>query len=221
MDPAEGPKRYEPARLPESGPNDTSPVLVHALVSGETFELEVGGGRGGFAFERLEAAPRAALLGFEVKKKWAALVDERLAARGLRPRARVFGQDALVCLPRLAPDGVFARVFLHFPDPWWKKRHEKRLVMGDPFLRQVHRLLAPEGELFIQTDVEDRAEQYRRFVSAFGEGRPFVPAGRSPGSPDLDENPFGARSPREHRAIEDGLPVWRMLWRRGECAVGS
>ncbi|RYZ64164.1 MAG: hypothetical protein EOP08_09550, partial [Proteobacteria bacterium] len=63
------------------------------MVSGVRYELEVGGGRGGFAFERLAADPEVALLGFEVKKKWATLVDDRLAAQGLRPRARVFGQD--------------------------------------------------------------------------------------------------------------------------------
>ena len=29
------------------------------------------------------------------------------------------------------------------------------------------------------------------------------------------ENPYGARSPREHRAIADGLPVYRMRWQKG------
>lgn len=214
MDPANGPKRYEPPRLPESGEGDASPVRVADLVAGARFELEVGGGRGGFAFERLEAAADVALVGFEIKKKWAKLVDDRLAERGLRTRARVFGQDALPALTRLVPDGIFARAFMHFPDPWWKKRHEKRLVMGDPFLRQVHRLLVPDGELFVQTDVEDRAEQYRRFVADFEAGARFVPFGDSAGSPDLAENPYGARSPREHRAIADGLPIWRLRWRR-------
>jgi len=102
-------------------------------------------------------------------------------------------------------------VFLHFPDPWWKKRHQKRLVMGDVFLAEVARLLAPEGELYIQTDVEERAELYE---TAVAHAPAFVPAGDVAGSPRVAENPYGARSPREHRAIADGLPVWRMLWRR-------
>ena len=204
MDPAPGPKRYEPARLPEGE------VLVPELVRGDEYELEVGGGRGGFVFERLAAAPGSALVGFEVKKKWATKVDERLAVLGLAPRGRVYGEDANAVMPRLRPDGVLARVFLHFPDPWWKKRHEKRLVMGDPFLRQVHRLLRQGGELYIQTDVEDRAEQYLRFVADFGPG--FAPAGDDPGNPAVLENPYGARSPREHRAMADGLPIWRMRW---------
>lgn len=211
--PPVGPKRYVPARLPEG----TAPVAIAELVQGTRFELEIGGGRGGFAFERLAAAPEVALIGFEIKKKWASLTDERLAAQGLRPRARVFGEDALQAMPRLTPDGVFAAAFLHFPDPWWKKRHTKRLVMGDPFLRQVWRLLRVGGELFIQTDVEERAEQYRDFVSAFREGeRAFAPMGEVAGDPTLADNPYQARSPREHRAIADGLPVWRMRWQKPE-----
>jgi tRNA (guanine-N7-)-methyltransferase len=135
-----------------------------------------------------------------------------LAQLGLGARGRVYGEDANAVMPRLGPDAVLARVFLHFPDPWWKKRHEKRLVMGDPFLQQVLRLLRPHGELFIQTDVEDRADQYRRFVTDFGDR--FEPAGDVAGNPDLRENPYEARSPREHRAIADGLPIWRMRWRK-------
>lgn len=193
-------------RLPEG---DVVPVA--GLVSGHAFELEVGPGRGGFLFERAAAAPAAGLVGLEVRRKWAAIVDGRLAKRGLGARARVFAEDALHALPRLGPDGAFARVYLHFPDPWWKKRHEKRLVMGDVFLDQVARLLPPGGELFIQTDVSERADQYEAKVL---EHPAFAPHGDAPPSPRLLENPYGARSPREHRAIADGLPVHRLRFLR-------
>ena len=103
------------------------------------------------------------------------------------------------------------RVFLHFPDPWWKKRHEKRLVMGDDLLVEVVRLLEPGGELYIQTDVEERAILYADVVAKSPE---LVPAGDAPGDPHVVENPYGARSPREHRAILDTLPVTRMRWTR-------
>jgi tRNA (guanine-N7-)-methyltransferase len=123
----------------------------------------------------------------------------------------VFCEDARVALPRLGPDASGARAYLHFPDPWWKKRHTKRLVMGDVFLAEVARLLVANGELYVQTDVEERAELYERVVTAH---EAFVPAGDAEGSARIAENPYAARSPREHRAIADGLPVYRMLWRR-------
>jgi tRNA (guanine-N7-)-methyltransferase len=100
---------------------------------------------------------------------------------------------------------------MSFPDPWWKKRHQKRLVMRDGFLDEVARLLEPGGELFLQTDVEDRARAYEELV---GYDARFTPGGDEPGSPRLVDQAYGARSPRERRAITDGLPVHRMRWTR-------
>lgn len=205
--PTPPPNRYEHApHLPEG---DT--VDVRSLVTGEWIELEIGPGRGGFLMERALAEPRAGLVGFEVKRKWATIVDGRLKKAGLGSRARVYAEDALFAMPRLAPSSSVRVVYLHFPDPWWKKRHRKRLVMGDVFLDQVARLLEPDGQLFVQTDVEERAEQYEEAIANSAQFEPF---GDASGSPRLAENPFGARSPREHRAIADGLPVHRMLYRK-------
>ncbi len=186
-------------------------IALDSLVTGEHVELEIGCGRGGFVFERAVAVPNAAIVGLEVRRKWATIVDERLAKQGLGARCRVFAEDAKAAMPRLVPSGGVARVFMHFPDPWWKKRHEKRLVMGDVFLAEVSRLLVRGGELFVQTDVEDRAMAYAAQIESQGD---FVPAGDLAGTPWLTENPYEARSPREHRAIKDGLPVHRMRYAR-------
>jgi tRNA (guanine-N7-)-methyltransferase len=181
------------------------------LVAGSHYELEIGPGRGGFLFERASAAPDAALLGVEVRRKWAQIVDERLAKRGLAGRARVFAEDAKDALSRLGPDAIFRCVFVHFPDPWWKKRHAKRILMDAPLLAEIARLLVAGGELFVQTDVSERAEQYEELVK--GDAR-FAPSGDSDGVARLADNPYGARSPRERRAVQDGLPVHRLRFRR-------
>ena len=138
-------------------------------------------------------------------------MDGRLAKQGLGARARVFAEDAKHALPRLRPAGGFKVAYLHFPDPWWKKRHQKRLVMGDVFLDEIARLLCEGGELYVQTDVAERADQYEEQVLLSGH---FAPAGDAPGSARMAENPYGARSPREHRAIKDGLPVNRLRFVR-------
>jgi tRNA (guanine-N7-)-methyltransferase len=201
------PRPYADApRLPEGGQVD-----VRQLVSGTAYELELGPGRGGFVFERVAVAPELALLGLEVRRKWAQIVDERLAKRGLSSRARVFAEDAKHALPRLGPSALFARVFVHFPDPWWKKRHAKRTLMDAALLGEIARLLAPLGELFVQTDVAERASEVEDLMGAHPA---FRPAGDAAGSPRLAENPYGARSPRERRAAQDGLPIHRLRFRR-------
>jgi tRNA (guanine-N7-)-methyltransferase len=194
-------------RLPDGDTVEVASLLAAA----GPIEIEIGPGRGGFLFERAAAHPDARLIGLEIRLKWAAIVDDRLRARGLGGRARVFNADAREALARFVPDAAVAVFYLHFPDPWWKKRHEKRLVMGDALLDAIARLLIDRGELYVQTDVEERAERYDAQISAHPA---LEPAGDAPGSPRLAENPYGARSPREHRAIADGLPVHRLRYRR-------
>jgi len=172
-------------------------------------EIEIGPGRGGFLFERSAAAPDRRLLGLEIRMKWSAIVDERLRKQGLG--ARVLNADAREALTRLRPDASIEAFFLHFPDPWWKKKHAKRLVMNPELLDQIARLLRPGGEFYVQTDVEERAEQYEAQIGAH---EAFEPAGDKDGSARMEENPYNARSPREHHAIRDGLPVTRLRYRR-------
>jgi tRNA (guanine-N7-)-methyltransferase len=211
MNAIDGPRPRRPhpyanaPRLPEG-----ERVDVPGLVSGKSYELEIGPGRGGFLFERAAEAPDTALIGLEVRLKWAAVVDGRLAAHGLSARARVFAEDARDALVRLGPDGVFARVFVHFPDPWWKKRHAKRILLDARLLEQIVRLLSSSGELFVQTDVPERAAQYESVVSC----EPTLVAFGDDASARLRDSPYEAKSPRERRALADGLPVHRMRWRR-------
>jgi tRNA (guanine-N(7)-)-methyltransferase len=195
---------------------DGDRVDVRTLACGEWVELEVGPGRGWFLVERAQVEQRAALIGLEIRRKWASVVDGRLRQRGLGSRARVFAEDAGIALARLGPAESVKRVFVHFPDPWWKKRHQKRLLLSDRFIDQVARLLEPGGQFFVQTDVEERAQAHAQRVGA---DKRFVSDGDVPDSPYVSDNPYGARSPRERRAIADGLPVHRLRWARSLLAL--
>jgi tRNA (guanine-N7-)-methyltransferase len=184
------------------------PIALDALwpAAGGDIEIEVGFGRGMFLLERAAAAPSARLLGIEIKRKWAYLVEQRVQKLGLA-HVRVWGGDAREILPRLVPHGAVTRVFMHFPDPWWKKRHAKRQLRGPEMLDLFAQLLKPGGQLFVQTDVEERAAVFLEDLRAHG-------AWLVPADGYVTENPFGARSNREKRAIEDGLPVYRLLVQR-------
>ena len=55
----------------------------------------------------------------------------------------------------LLPPGLANRAHLLFPDPWPKRKHQRRRLMCQPaFLRAAHRLLKPGGELLFKTDHE-------------------------------------------------------------------
>jgi tRNA (guanine-N7-)-methyltransferase len=195
------PRRYQQlAPAAPEGAIDLSQLWDDA--SGD-LELEVGFGRGMFLLERAATAPSSRILGIEIKRKWAYLVAERAKKLGLG-NVRVFGADARDVLARLTPDRGLSRMFMHFPDPWWKKRHAKRRLNGPGMFDPAARLLRPAGELFIQTDVEDRAAGFLEDLREHG-------GFDIPAEGYVLENPFHARSNREKRAISDGLPIYRIL----------
>ncbi|MCA9595028.1 MAG: tRNA (guanine-N7)-methyltransferase [Myxococcales bacterium] len=190
-------------RLPETGDIDPRP-LVHST---EPIELEIGPGRGWFLLERCEHDPSVRILGLEIRRKRATIVDRRLAKRGYGDRARVFAEDARAVLRRFVPGSVRI-AYVHFPDPWWKKRHQKRLVVTPELGAELARVMVVGGELFIQTDVDERAQDYEAAIAAEPAFEPW------PGGPRVDDSPYVARSPRERRAMADGLPVHRLRYRR-------
>jgi len=192
-------------RLPVADTIDPRSVLSASGLA--ELEIEVGPGRGGFMFERLAARPDIGMIGLEIRLKWASIVDERLRKRGYGERARVFAADARLALPRFTP-GSIGIIHVHFPDPWWKKRHQKRLVVGDRLIDAAAQALRQGGELFLQTDVAERAEAYQALVEPDSRFEAYAAKVR------VDETPFFARSPRERRALADGLPIFRLHWRR-------
>ena len=193
------------AELPEG--EVISPGDLFEQEHGE-IELEIGPGRGWFTVERLEAAPESRILGFEIRRKSSSIVDDRLRRLGFSARARCMAEDARLALLRLTEASIH-RVYIHFPDPWWKKRHHKRILAQPEVIAGITRVLVPGGALFVQSDVEDRIDAYEEVASA----DPGLEAWETDG-PRVAENPYGARSPRERRAIEDGLPIYRLRYRK-------
>jgi tRNA (guanine-N7-)-methyltransferase len=194
-------------RLPQGETLTAAALLAQPRAE---LELEIGPGRGTFLFERAAACPGVGLIGVEVRLKWATLVDDRLKSEGLGDRCRVFAEDMRVALPRFA-DGLFRRIFIHFPDPWWKKRHAKRRLASAEPMAECVRVLARGGELFVQTDVEEAVTRYRGALDTL---EALAPNGDTAGEPWLAHNPYNARSPREYRAMRDGLPIHRLRYVR-------
>jgi tRNA (guanine-N7-)-methyltransferase len=117
-------------------------------------EVEVGSGKGLFLRNAAAARPEVNFLGIEVAKKYAEFAAAGLAKAGLANALMVQG-DGLRVFQELIPDDSLAAVHVYFPDPWWKKRHRRRRVMRESFLRDIERTLRPGGSLHFWTDVEE------------------------------------------------------------------
>ena len=171
-------------------------------------EVELGCADALFLFERAPRLPDVSCVGIEIREELVRDVNARAAEAGLANLHAVFA-NANTELDRLFDDGRLARVFINFPDPWFKRRHHKRRVVNAELVESIHRKLVPSAELFFQSDIFDLAldamaviEDSGRFANVRGAWS-FLP-----------DNPYGAKSLREVRCEEKGMRIWRMLYRR-------
>ena len=122
----------------------------------DALELEIGAGHGGFALAFARARPERALVAIEQRRKFADELRARAEKRGHSALLVVHG-DARVLAPRLFAAGSLAAIHVHFPDPWWKRRHHGRRLVDDRMSVLLRGLLRPGGLLDFRTDVEEYA----------------------------------------------------------------
>ena len=180
-----------------------------ALPPGRQVELEIGCAEAQFLFERAALDPSRTYVGLEIREVLVDEVNARAAALGA-PVQAVFCH-AGHHLESILPAGGVARVFVNFPDPWFKRRHHKRRLMDADLARAIHAVLEPRGELLFQSDVWDIALDAMGVLDAADEL--FVNAS-GPWSFWRAGNPYGVRSWREQHCEEAGLPIWRLLYRK-------
>jgi tRNA (guanine-N7-)-methyltransferase len=173
----------------------------------DRLELEIGCGHGGYALAFGRLRPDRALVGVEQRRAFAAALAARAERRGLR-NLLVLQGDARLLAPRLFPVGSLAAIHVHFPDPWWKRRHARRRLVDDRMSILLLRLLAPGGLLDLRTDVERYALDAGARLGDVGFENEAGPGGFSQAAPD--EIP----STREKRYLETGQRVWRLRLRR-------
>jgi tRNA (guanine-N7-)-methyltransferase len=171
-------------------------------------ELEIGCADAQFLFERAARRPDRAYLGLEIRRDLVTQVNQRARCASLPVRA-VFA-NASLHLRRVCGDQSIDRVYVNFPDPWFKRRHRKRRLIDDALVEDLLRVLRPRGEVFVQTDVWEVAldalavfEARERELENLAGTWSFWKA----------DNPYDACSLRERYCREDGVRIWRLRYR--------
>lgn len=132
--------------------------------------LEVGFGGGEHLAYQAKQHPDIAFIGAEpflngvasllshLNGTWGKAANEDVLIEPERTdNVRVFPDD-IRKLFDFFEDGIFNRIYVLYPDPWPKSRHEDRRFIGQKNLPQLARLLSQTGELRIATDVEQYAD---------------------------------------------------------------
>jgi tRNA (guanine-N7-)-methyltransferase len=170
-------------------------------------ELELGSGAGGFALAYTALHPSVNYVAIEWRKKYAREVEHR--GRGLA-NLRVVEADARAVVPRLFSPASLSAVHFQFPDPWWKRAHQKRQLLSPAYTALLFTLMVPGGLFDLRTDVEDRAKAMLDTLERAGFTNPLGPMAFHP------SNPEEPASSRERRYLASGEPVYRARLRKPE-----
>jgi len=128
--------------------------------------LEIGFGSGEHLVWQAEHHQSVGFIGCEPFINGLASLLGKIESAGLST-IRIHEGDARDVLAWL-PARSIARIFVLFPDPWPKKRHQKRRLVSRDSVVQLARVLAPGGELRFATDTGDYAGEALFTILASG-----------------------------------------------------
>lgn len=170
--------------------------------------LEIGFGNGESLASMAKASPDRNFIGIEVHTPGVGHLLYLTGKYELQ-NLRVMNTDAVAVLKNnIAPESI-DRLQLYFPDPWHKKRHNKRRIVQQDFIDLVASRLTPNGVFHMATDWEPYAEHMAEEMETNQNFKRTNP-----------ESPFSARpefrpeTKFERRGINKGHGVWDLLYQK-------
>jgi tRNA (guanine-N7-)-methyltransferase len=152
----DGQKRLLAEALPifSIAPDDLAEGRVFPRTPQEVW-LEIGFGAGEHLVDRAKANPDVGVVGCEpflngIVAALAGLKREDIS------NVRLRHGDAQAVI-EAAPDAFFSRVFVLYPDPWPKRRHNKRRLIARGMIDALARVMREGAELRFATDIDDYA----------------------------------------------------------------
>lgn len=138
--------------------------------------LEIGFGNGEALAWASEHDPARDYIGVEVHGPGVGRLMNALAARDAT-NVRVYKHDAVEVLEQEIEPGTLVEVRIWFPDPWHKKRHNKRRIIQPDFVALLASRMAPNGLLHLATDWQPYAEHMLEVMEAAPDWRNAVAPG--------------------------------------------
>lgn len=146
--------------------NPETPILDFQMLfqQAQPVIFEIGFGMGHSLLEMAEANPHINYIGVEVHEPGIARVVKSAAELGLK-NIRIARIDAVWMLQQVVPEHSLFGIQIFFPDPWHKKRHEKRRLVNQDFISLITKKLVKQGWVHVATDWVPYAEQVERLFS--------------------------------------------------------
>lgn len=135
------------------------------FVSNAPLVLEIGFGMGESLLTMATQAQDKNFIGIEVHPPGVGRLINAAGKESLQ-NLRVYMADANDVLEDCIPDASISRLQVYFPDPWHKKKHNKRRMIQPEFIQRVQPKIAIGGIVHLATDWENYAEQMLEVMSS-------------------------------------------------------
>lgn len=201
-------RRAHDTLLPRYGIPYSSRVLDLDSMFGRSAPrvLEIGFGMGETTAVIAAAQPDIDYLGIEVHTPGVGSLLKAIDAEGLT-NVRVIQHDAVDVLTHMIAPASLAGVHVFFPDPWPKKRQQKRRLLQAPLVSLLASRLKEGAYLHVATDWEEYAQRILEVLA----GEPLLVNTVPNFSPRPDYRPL---TKFEQRGLRLGHGVWDIIFRR-------
>jgi len=125
--------------------------LKEIFPASEKIIMEIGFGMGEATAIIAKNHPNNGYIAVDVHPPGIGKLLGRIVENGLT-NLRVIEDDVHIVLPHMFEDESLDAIHLYFPDPWPKKKHNKRRIVNDGFLALIHPKLKKGGYIHIATD---------------------------------------------------------------------
>ncbi len=181
--------------------------------------LDIGCGRGKFLLELASLKPNWNYLGIEIR------IPLVKSAQEERDKLELKNLNFLYCNANVSlqnwlsriKHGQLQRVSIQFPDPWFKRRQQKRRVFQPQLLFELAQSLNYGSELFIQSDIASVIKPMIELVEA---SQCFSPH-QLKTNYFLEHNPYNIITEREHYVLNKKMPIYRVLYYRNSKTISN
>ena len=165
--------------------------------------LEIGSGKGRFLIATATERPDVNIIGIEKSLHYHRVIRDRVLKRHLT-NIRLINHDAFLVLQKMLPDASLSEIHVYFPDPWPRKKEQKRRIIRPEVLVEMKRVLIDGGSGIYVTDHQEYFEAAAPHVeAAFEKSERRIPGPDDP-----------PRTNYEAKYREEGRPIYEIrFWK--------
>ena len=164
--------------------------------------LEIGFGMGTATAQIAQKLPEKDFLAIDVHGPGVGNLCKLISEQQLT-NSRVMRHDAVEVVENMLSDNSLDGIHIFFPDPWHKKRHNKRRLIQIPFIEKLLPKLKQGGYIHLATDWEEYAVQMLEVLSSFPKQLANTATDYAPTPNYRPETKFEARGKRLGHGVWD------------------